>query len=311
MKKFAAVFPGQGSQSVGMFASFMDNSVVASVYEEASEALGYDLKKLTLEGPESELNRTEVTQPAILTASVAAFRAFAAQCDDMPVCMAGHSLGEYSALVCAGALEFSDAVRLVRLRGQAMQDAVPQGEGAMAAVLGLDDDVIVNACEEVSVAGNKVWAANFNTPGQVVVSGTAQGVAKVSEVLAAKGARRVVPLAVSAPSHCPLMQSAADKLSEALSKLKICDAKIPVYSNAYAKPETKASEITDALVRQLVGPVRWVETVLGMKNSGVEVLVEMGPNRVLSGMLRRIDRSLIAANVGDPESLVKTMEALN
>ncbi|MCI6797395.1 MAG: ACP S-malonyltransferase [Succinatimonas sp.] len=311
MKKFAAVFPGQGSQSVGMFASFMDNSVVASVYEEASDALGYDLKKVTLEGPESELNRTEVTQPAILTASVAAFRAFSAKCDGMPVCMAGHSLGEYSALVCAGALEFSDAVRLVRLRGQAMQDAVPQGEGAMAAVLGLDDDVIVKACEEISAEGNKVWAANFNTPGQVVVSGTAQGVAKVSEALTAAGARRVVPLAVSAPSHCPLMQSAADKLSEALSNLKISDAKIPVYSNAYAKPETKASEITDALVRQLVGPVRWVETVLGMKNSGVEILVEMGPNRVLSGMLRRIDRSLIATNVGDPESLAKTMEALN
>lgn len=310
MKKFAAVFPGQGSQSVGMFASFMDDPVVASVYEEASDALGYDLKKVTLDGPESELNRTEVTQPAILTASVAAFRAFAAQCDEMPACMAGHSLGEYSALVCAGVLDFADAVRLVRLRGQAMQDAVPQGEGAMAAVLGLDDEVIVKACEEVSAAGTKVWAANFNTPGQVVVSGTAQGVAKVSEILTAKGARRVVPLAVSAPSHCPLMQSAADKLSEALNKLKISDAKIPVYSNAFAKPETKASEIKDALVRQLVGPVRWVETVSGMKASGVEVLVEMGPNRVLSGMLRRIERSLIAANVGDPESLAKTLEVL-
>ena len=310
MKKFAAVFPGQGSQSVGMFASFMDNTVVASVYEEASDALGYDLKKVTLEGPESELNRTEVTQPAILTASVAAFRAFAAQCDEMPACMAGHSLGEYSALVCAGVLDFADAVRLVRLRGQAMQDAVPQGEGAMAAVLGLDDEVIVKACDEVSTAGSKVWAANFNTPGQVVVSGTAQGVAKVSEILTSKGARRVVPLAVSAPSHCPLMQSAADKLSEALNKLKISNAKIPVSSNAFAKPETKASEIKDALVRQLVGPVRWVETVSGMKASGVEVLVEMGPNRVLSGMLRRIERSLIAANVGDPESLTKTLEVL-
>lgn len=311
MKKFAAVFPGQGSQSVGMFADFMDNEIVAKTYAEASEALGYDMKDVSLNGPDSELNKTEVTQPAILTASVAAFRAFVAETSLTPACVAGHSLGEYSALVAAGVLDFKDAVCLVRLRGQAMQEAVPAGQGAMAAVLGLDDEVIVGVCNELIAQGLKVWAANFNTPGQVVISGEKNAVAKASEMFAEKGARRVVPLAVSAPSHCPLMQPAADRLAEALSKIKLSDAKIPVYSNAQARPETAVSEITSALVAQLVGPVRWVETVQAMKAEGVEVLCEMGPNKVLSGMVRRIDKSLAAANVCNADTLAKTLEALN
>ncbi|MDY6321944.1 MAG: ACP S-malonyltransferase [Succinivibrio sp.] len=310
MKKFAAVFPGQGSQSVGMFSELMAESVVKNTYDEASQALGYDMAALTLNGPEAELNRTEVTQPAILTASVAAYRLLKERTGAAPACMAGHSLGEYSALVCAGALEFSDAVKLVRLRGQAMQEAVPAGKGAMAAVLGLDDEVIVAGCKEASAPGAEVWAANFNTPGQVVISGTAAGVAKASELFTAKGAKRVVPLAVSAPSHCPLMQSAADRLGKALSEIKVSDAAVPVYSNAFAKPETAASEIVKALVLQLTGPVRWVETVKAIGAAGAEVLVELGPNRVLSGMLRRIDRSLTAANVYDQASLEKAVAAL-
>ena len=309
MKKYAAVFPGQGSQSVGMFASFMDDAIVAKTFDEANEALGYDLKNVVLNGPEAELNRTEVTQPAILTASVAAFRALMSRVDEKPSFVAGHSLGEYSALVAAGVLDFADAVRLVRLRGQAMQEAVPQGEGAMAAVLGLDDEVIIEVCKEASSAGG-VWAANFNTPGQVVISGTAAGVAKASELFGKQGARKVVPLAVSAPSHCPLMQSAADKLQKALADITVNDAQIPVYSNAFAKAESSKDEIIKALVLQLTGPVRWVETVNQMKKDGAELLVECGPNKVLSGMLRRIDRSLGAANVLDPDSLNKAVESL-
>lgn len=311
MKKFAAVFPGQGSQFVGMFSSFMEDPIVRTTFDEANEALGYDLRALCLNGPESELNRTEITQPAILTASVAAFRALKDKVG-LPAFVAGHSLGEYSALVAAGVLEFKDAVCLVRLRGQAMQEAVPAGQGAMAAVLGLDDQVIIDSCAQVTQeTGKGVWAANFNTPGQVVISGSAEGVAKASELLGAAGARRVVPLAVSAPSHCPLMQSAADRLQQALLEIKVNDAQIPVYSNAFAKPETKAQEIIKALVLQLTGPVRWVETVQEMKKDGAEVLVETGPNKVLSGMLRRIDKTLLSANVFDLESLNKTLDALN
>lgn len=311
MKKFAAVFPGQGSQSVGMFADFMDDEQVSKTYLEASEALGYDMLDITLNGPESELNKTEVTQPAILTASVAAFRAFSAQTGFTPAFVAGHSLGEYSALVASGVMQFKDAVTLVRLRGQAMQEAVPAGQGAMAAVLGLDDEIIVSVCNELISQGLKVWAANFNTPGQVVISGEKQAVAKASESFSEKGARRVVPLAVSAPSHCPLMQPAADRLAEALSKIKLHDVQIPVIANATAKPESRADELVKSLVAQLVGPVRWVESVQHMQNQGVEVLVEMGPNKVLSGMVRRIDKTLVAANVMNAASLGKTVETLN
>ncbi|MDO5351775.1 MAG: ACP S-malonyltransferase [Succinatimonas sp.] len=309
MKKYAAVFPGQGSQSVGMFKDFMDDPIVAKTYAEASEALGYDMKDVTLNGPESELNRTEVTQPAILTASIAAFRALTEKCG-APCAVAGHSLGEYSALVAAGVLDFADALRLVRLRGQAMQEAVPVGKGAMAAVLGIDDDVIVEVCKQVSVEGDEVWAANFNTPGQVVISGSKDACDRACAEFTAKGARRVVPLAVSAPSHCPLMQSAADKLKEALDKLDLKDATIPVYVNSEAKPYTLAIDLKKALIAQLTGPVRWVETVQNLKADGVEVLVEVGPNKVLCGLNRRIDKTLGASNVCNAETLEKTLTAL-
>ena len=309
MKKFAAVFPGQGSQSVGMFADFMDNEIVAKTYEEANAALGYDLKDITLNGPEVELNKTEVTQPAILTASVAAYRVLEAK-GFKPEAVAGHSLGEYSALVAAGVISFADAVKLVRLRGKAMQEAVPAGVGAMAAVLGLEDQVIVDVCNDVSTEDDKVWAANFNTPGQVVISGNKGAVDRALEQFTAKGAKRVVPLAVSAPSHCPLMQKAADVLKAELSKIQINDASIPVYVNVLAKPLTKKEEIIDALVKQLTMPVRWVETVNQLKADGVEALIEVGPNKVLCGLNRRIDKTLGSANICNEETLAKALEVI-
>ena len=309
MKKYAAVFPGQGSQSVGMFADFMDNEIVAKTYAEANEALGYDLKNITLNGPDTELNKTEVTQPAILTASVAAFRVLMSKAEK-PAALAGHSLGEYSALVAAGAIDFKDAVKLVRLRGQAMQEAVPAGVGAMAAVLGLEDQVIIDTCAKVSTDSSKVWAANFNTPGHVVISGNKEAVDKACEEFNALGAKRVVPLAVSAPSHCPLMQSAADKLEKALKEITVKDAQIPVYANATAKPVVKAADIIEALVAQLTKPVRWVETVQALKADGVEALIEVGPNKVLCGLNRRIDKTLGAANVCNEATLDKAIEVL-
>lgn len=309
MKKFAAVFPGQGSQSVGMFADFMDNEIVAKTYAEANEALGYDLKSITLNGPDTELNKTEVTQPAILTASVAAFRVLMSKAEK-PSALAGHSLGEYSALVAAGAIEFKDAVKLVRLRGQAMQDAVPAGVGAMAAILGIEDQAIIDTCAKCSDDKFKVWAANFNTPGQVVISGNKEAVDKACAAFTEMGAKRVVPLAVSAPSHCPLMQSAADKLAAALKEIDVKDATVPVYVNALAKPLTKADEIIDALVKQLTMPVRWVETVQALKADGIEALVEVGPNKVLSGLNRRIDKTLGSANVSNEATLEKALAEL-
>ena len=309
MKKYAAVFPGQGSQSVGMFADFMDNPIVSATYAEANEALGYDLKNITLNGPESELNRTEVTQPAILAASIAAFRVLVEKAG-MPCAVSGHSLGEYSAWVASGVIDFADALRLVRLRGQAMQEAVPAGQGGMAAVLGLDDSVIIDTCKEVSKENDSVWAANFNTPGQVVISGSKGACDRACEKFTALGARRVVPLAVSAPSHCPLMQPAADRLALALKDIKLQDAKVPVYGNAKAEPLTDVSALTEALIAQLTGPVRWVETVEALKRDGVEVLVEVGPNKVLTGLNRRIDKTLGACNVLNEATLVKTLETL-
>lgn len=310
MKKFAVVFPGQGSQSVGMLKDFMEDPEVKRTYAEANEALGYDLLTLTLEGPESELNKTEVTQPAILTASIAAYRALVRQGVN-PQGVAGHSLGEYSALVAAGSLNFQDAVKLVRLRGQAMQEAVPQGQGAMAAILGIEDDKIVEVCKEQSQGADAVWAANFNSPGQVVISGTATAVARANAKFTELGAKRVVPLAVSAPSHCPLMQSAADKVKEVLLSLEVKDAAIPVYCNAQASKITKRDEIIDCLYRQLVGPVRWVESVQAMVKDGIELLVEAGPGKVLTGLNRRIDKTLSFANVNDPATLEKALSAIN
>lgn len=309
MKKYAAVFPGQGSQSVGMFADFMDSKVVAQTYQEANDALGYDLRSVTLNGPESELNKTEVTQPAILTASVAAYRALLERAE-APAAVAGHSLGEYSALVAAGVMNFTDAVKLVRLRGQAMQEAVPEGVGAMAAILGLDDQVVIDVCDEVSSDSDKVWAANFNTPGQVVISGNKAAVDKAAEAFTAKGARRVVPLAVSAPSHCPLMQSAADRLAEALEGISFNDAKVAVYCNYSAEAITSAADIKTALIKQLTCPVRWVKSVENMKAAGIEAMLECGPNKVLCGLIRKIDKNLVSSNICNEDTLSKALTVI-
>ena len=311
MKSFAVVFPGQGSQSVGMLESFMTNDIVAKTFDEANEALGYDLKKIVLTGPESELNKTEITQPAILTASVAAYRAFVkALGGDLPKACAGHSLGEYSALVAAEAISFADAVRLVRLRGQAMQEAVPAGVGAMMAILGLEDEVIINGCASVSKEGDAVWAANFNTPGQVVISGAKDAVARAGEYFAQNGARRCVALPVSVPSHCPMMQSAADKLAAALEDISLSDASIPVYVNVLASPVVAQGAIIDCLVKQLIGSVRWVETVQKMKADGIEALIEVGPNKVLCGLNRKIDKTLVTGNIASDEDIAKVLESL-
>lgn len=311
MKSFAVVFPGQGSQSVGMLESFMINDIVSKTFDEANEALGYDLKKIVLTGPESELNKTEITQPAILTASVAAYRAFVkALGGELPKACAGHSLGEYSALVAAEAISFADAVRLVRLRGQAMQEAVPAGVGAMMAILGLEDEVIIKGCQEVSKDGEAVWAANFNTPGQVVISGAKEAVARAGEYFAQNGARRCVALPVSVPSHCPMMQSAADKLAAALSEISLSDASIPVYANVLAAPVVAQGAIIDCLVKQLIGSVRWVETVQKMKADGIEALIEVGPNKVLCGLNRKIDKTLVTANIASDEDITKVLESL-
>ncbi len=311
MTPYAIVFPGQGSQAVGMFAAFMDHPEVKRTFEEANEALGYDLRAVTLNGPESELNRTEVTQPAILTASVAACRALLAAGVGAPVAVAGHSLGEYSALVAASVIGFADAVKLVRLRGQAMQEAVPAGVGAMAAVLGLEDEVINEVCKEVSTQTDQVYAANFNTPGQVVISGHAAAVRRACEAFTAKGAKRVVPLAVSAPSHCPLMQPAAQRLKAALEELTLEEARLDVYVNSSAQALRKVTDLKAALISQLTEPVRWVQCVRGMQQAGAALMVECGPNKVLSGLIRRIDKGISIGNVNDPASLDKAVAQIN
>ena len=302
MQDYAVIFPGQGSQSVGMFSDFMQHPAVSATFDEAGRVLGYDLRAVCLNGPEEELGRTEVTQPAILAASVAAYRAL---CEGAPPpqAVAGHSLGEYSALVAAGALEFSDALRLVRLRGQAMQEAVPQGSGAMAAVLGLEEADIASCCAEVSDGDEQVWVANLNAPGQVVISGVAAAVERAAAVLQARGARRVVPLPVSAPSHCPLMRPAAARLREALSAIALRDARFPVCVNVTAAAVQDRAELSELLVRQLTEPVRWVDCVHQLSGRGLRLLIEAGPGRVLSGLCRRIDRGLTLCSVADEDGL--------
>lgn len=274
----AFVFPGQGSQFVGMGQGFAEE-----LLEKATSILGFDLKKIVLEGPEEELKRTEITQPAIFTVSVAAFRQITK--DKLQITsFAGHSLGEYSALCSAGAISFEDGVKIVNMRGKFMQEAVPVGEGAMAALLGGDRSKIAEICAEV---GN-VWPANFNSPGQVVISGKKAAVASAGEKLKAAGVKKVIPLQVSAPFHCPLMQPAADKLSAELDKIEIKDAKIPVIANATAQPVIKAAEIKDLLIKQVTRPVLWEDSVKKIVADGVSQFVEVGPGKVLCGLIKKI-----------------------
>lgn len=308
MKKFTMVFPGQGSQTVGMLAELAgDYPIVQETFKQASETLGYDLWQLVQEGPAEELNKTWQTQPALLTASVAVYRVWQQKYPELkPEVMAGHSLGEYSALVCAGVLDFQDAVKLVELRGKLMQQAVPEGTGAMYAIIGLDNEAIINACKQAE-QGEVVSAVNFNSPGQVVIAGAKAAVERAAALCKEAGAKRALPLAVSVPSHCALMKPAADQLSVSLESITLKAPAVSVLNNVDVKAETDADAIRNALVRQLYSPVRWTETVEKMSHSGVEVLVEIGPGKVLNGLTKRIVDSLQVTSVND----VKSLDAVN
>lgn len=288
----AFIFPGQGSQSVGMMVQLAEaSSGIRSTFDEASDILGYDLWQLVSDGPAEQLNATEYTQPAMLVAGVASWRAWQAAGGSNPAAMAGHSLGEYSALVCAGALSFTDAVSLVRDRALFMQDAVPEGEGAMAAVLGLDDDAVRRLCEANS-AGEVLQPVNYNAPGQVVVAGTSSAVSRLVENAKAAGAKRALPLPVSVPSHCSLMQPASEKMAARLQSVEISVPGIPVIHNVNVERAASADDIRALLARQISEPVRWVETIQSMAAQGVDMLVECGPGKILCGLTKRIDREI-------------------
>lgn len=307
--KLAIVFPGQGSQSVGMLADlYAEFDIVKQTFTEASDALGYDLWALVANGPEADLNETQRTQPALLTASVAVWRLWQQQGGVQPTYFAGHSLGEYSALVCAGVLSLSDAVKLVEKRGNYMQQAVPAGVGAMSAIIGLDDAAIAAACEQAA-QGEVVSPVNYNSPGQVVIAGHKAAVERAGELCKAAGAKRALPLPVSVPSHCALMQPAAEKLATDLAALNFNHAVIPVVNNVDVVTTNDAAAIKDALVRQLYSPVRWTETIEWLAAQGVTDVLELGAGKVLSGLIKRINKELNTGSVGDVASLQAALSA--
>nr|WP_295773054.1 ACP S-malonyltransferase [Rhodoferax sp.] len=315
MKNFAFVFPGQGSQSVGMLDAWGDHPVVVQTLQEASDALGEDVAKLIHEGSKEALALTTNTQPVMLVAGVAAYRVWMAEVGVAPSVVAGHSLGEYSALVAAGALTLQQAAPLVRLRAQAMQEAVPVGVGAMAAILGMDVAKVKAGCLEVtqsfgSGSDEIVEAVNFNDPAQTVIAGSKAAVNKACELLKANGAKRALPLPVSAPFHSRLMQPAAEKLKERLLSVELVAPKIALINNIDVAAETELDRIRDALYRQAFGPVRWVECVQAIKSRGVTTLVECGPGKVLAGMVKRIDAELTGLAIFDPATLQDTKQAL-
>ena len=308
MTKFAMVFPGQGSQAVGMLKDLAENyPVVKSTFDEASQVLGYDLWTLVQDGPADELNKTWQTQPALLAASVAIYRVWQSINGPQPEFMAGHSLGEYSVLVCAGVIDFKDAIKLVELRGKLMQEAVPSGTGAMFAIIGLDNDSIQKACEQAA-QGQIVAPVNFNSPGQVVIAGNKEAVERAGALCKEAGAKRALPLAVSVPSHCALMKPAADKLATTLNNMTFNAPQFAVINNVDVKVESSADNIKAALIAQLYSPVRWTETVEEMAKQGVTLLVEMGPGKVLTGLTKRIVDSLSACAVNDKASLDVAIE---
>lgn len=315
MKPFAFVFPGQGSQAVGILDAWGDHPVVRQAVVEASDALGQDLAALIHDGPKEALALTTNTQPVMLLAGVAAYRVWMAEVGVEPHAVAGHSLGEYAALVAAGALTLTQATPLVRLRAKAMQDAVPVGVGAMAAVLGMDALRVESICREVSHAFGAgsldvVEAANFNDPAQTVISGSRAGVDKACEVLKAQGAKRAILLPVSAPFHSSLMRPAAEILKQGLAETKFSSPRIALINNIDVAIETDVARLCDALYRQSFGPVRWMQSVLAIKARGIEHLVECGPGKVLAGMVKRIDPTLTGLAVFDPASLIETRESL-
>lgn len=306
----ACIFPGQGSQSVGMLADLANGyPVVKETFAAASEALGYDLWTLTQQGPEAELNRTDRTQPAMLAAGVAVWRVWQQRGGPRPAYLAGHSLGEYTALVCAEALSLPAAAALVAARGQYMQEAVPAGQGAMAAILGLEDGEVQAACAQAA-QDDVVSAVNFNSPGQVVIAGHSAAVARAVELAKAAGAKRAVPLPVSVPSHCRLMAPAAERLAALLRDADIRRPSIPVFNNVDVKISDEPQAIRDALVRQLVSPVRWVEIILALAGRGVTSVVECGPGKVLAGLNKRIARGMAAVTVQDTATLDEALKTL-
>lgn len=297
----AFVFPGQGSQALGMLNAFAEVAVVRDTLAEANAVLGFDLAALIADGPKEDLDATINTQPAMLVAGVASYRAWLAAGGAQPAVLAGHSLGEYSALVAAEALSFADALRLVRLRAEAMQAAVPAGQGGMAAILGLDDEAIRAACLQAA-QGEVVEAVNFNSPGQVVIAGSKAAVERACELCKAAGAKRALPLPVSVPSHCALMKPAAEKLAAALAEIEIRAPRIPVLHNADVLAYQDPAQIKDALARQLYSPVRWVETVQKLQADGVTVVAECGPGKVLAGLNKRIVDGLQSFALTEPAS---------
>lgn len=311
MTTFTLAFPGQGSQSVGMLAELAaEFATVEATFAEASEVLGYDLWQLVQQGPVEELNKTFKTQPALLAASVAIWRVWQEQGGAAPVVMAGHSLGEYSALVCAGVIDFRDAVKLVELRGQLMQQAVPEGVGAMSAVIGLDDQAIADACSQAA-QDEVVSPVNFNSPGQVVIAGNKDAVERAGVLCKEAGAKRVLPLPVSVPSHCALMKPAADELAKALENIQFNTPVISVINNVDVAQETDPAAIKDALVRQLYLPVRWTEVVETMAGLGVTLEIEAGPGKVLSGLVKRINKTIAGHAINDVAGLNEALAAAN
>jgi len=305
----AFVFPGQGSQSIGMGKDFFDNSKQGKeLFDGANDALGFDLKKLCFEGPEEELKKTDITQPAVFTVSAIAFEILKEN-DLIPDLLAGHSLGEYSALYAAGAISFEDCVRTVHLRGKFMQEAVPLGEGTMAAILGLKREAVEEICKKASSKGI-VEAANINSPGQIVISGKVEGVKEASSMAKEAGAKMIIELKVSAPFHSSLMKKAAEELKKALDNVSIKDASIPVISNVSAKPVTKSSEIKDLLVKQMTSPVLWEDSVKNMISGGISTFIEVGPGKVLSGLIKKIDKGVKLLRAEDISSIKNLEDAL-